>query len=216
MNLIFCVHPRCGSTVLCLALQQSCKIDVCHEPLSISEIKEYHSIAKVVSSLNYDTINKKFIDASKNILLLYRNNILDAILSEHMSSTFKTENGIEIWNTVCNESISEKDKEDFYKTARPPINFSKAKIKIKEADNRFTYYTEYIHKKNKNLKTISYETLYCEQNSFNDICEFFGYSIKNNYYKELMSHKNKINNNETYRKLIPNYKLFKEEFYSIA
>lgn len=212
MNLIFCIYPRCGSTVLCLSLQKSCMVDVCHEPCSIDEIPDYCNISKIMSNLNDEQTNKKFIDNSRNILLLYRQNMLDVILSEHMSLTFKTKSGIQIWNTIYNTEISDEDKKDFYKTRRQAIDFSNVRFKISEARNRLKLYTEYIDRKKKNMKIIAYEDLYNDMENFVMVCDFFGYAVKNNSYQKLMSPKNKINNTEIYPKLIPNYNEFKREF----
>ena len=129
MNSIFCLHPRCGSTVICLCLQYSCNLNVWHEPNAFNNSVNY-DVVKIISTNLCKETNKKFLRNSDKIIFLYRESLIDAIISEYFSQTFRTKDNIQIWNTLFNDKISDHDKKLFLKTSRTPMDIHLIEQKI--------------------------------------------------------------------------------------
>lgn len=209
MNLIFCPFGRCGSTSLCFALQKSCLINILHEPSSLEQVydSKYTTIKSLSTTLN-EQDNRNLIDTSSNLIFLYRQNLLDIVISYFTSKNFVTKSGIEIWNFAENSNITEEDKKDFLNTIRPDIDIRFFQETLIDVIERTHYYYNYIKHNHSNYIVVAYEDLYSNSNVFTDVAAKFDLSIVNNKYKDILDIKKKINTRQNYSKIINNYNDF--------
>ena len=227
MNLIFCPYGRCGSTVLCTAIKDSClsydQTKVIYEPFT--QFSDCHDLQKLENSKSKidiisekinvvkhivhghatEELHKYIISKSSKILFLYRENIFDQYVSFFMSIT----NPKKIFNIHRNHSIDKDDIESFYNQERPAIQIKEAIKDVKDIICLVKKWHSYIENFD-NVITMSYENLYSDTNNFKKICNFFNLDLLNNDYMDILSKNNKMNNEETYTKVIPNYLLAKQ------
>lgn len=209
MNLIFCPFPRCGSTSLCISLQNSCSIEILHEPESLDQIHSanLNNIKALSTGLNQHD-NCTLIDNSSNLVFLYRQNLLDIVTSYFASINFVTKSGIGIWNFAENSNITEQDKNDFLNTVRPDIDKHFFQETLIDVIERTHYYHSYIKDNHSNYTIVAYEELYGSSDIFIDIAARFKLTIRNDEYKHVLNRKNKINTRQNYHKIINNYRNF--------
>jgi len=223
MKLIFSPVPRSGSTALCEYIAYSSESTLSVEPYN-PECNENRQVTlkdKFEEIQTYDIIkilgwpldildNFEIIDVAEKIIFLYRESVLDTMLSNIVSMTYSGDYKIyskhRLKNSFQND-VAQSLLNDFYSEVRPPIDLKEFAVCYFDFIKNIQCYYNYVkfYHSNKTL-IVKYEDLYSENQSLelDKIMHFLNLQAKNIDSLSLMDASNKLNNYDTYKKIIPN------------
>lgn len=214
---IICLTGRCGSTSLLTALVNSLNLSFISEPFNKSNVYQPDWILNVTSKNLVQTLkqqniqifkhilyqsndNKKIISDCDKVIFMYRANFLDYILSNFFSSTYFDLSGQHCWH--------KHDRQyKFFELMRPPTQLEHISSLFTETQQRLSYFSHFLSISNIEHKFVSYEDFYTESvlSNFHDLCDFLELTPLNESGYQFLSPENKLNNQETFEKLIPNF-----------
>lgn len=224
MKLIFSPVPRSGSTALCEYIAYSSESTLSVEPYN-PECNENRQIAlkdKFEEIQTYDIIkilgwpldildNFEIIDVAEKVIFLYRESVFDTMLSNIVSMTYSGEYKIYSKNRLknsFNSDVAQSLLNHFYSEIRPPINlkdFAICYFDFIKSIHCYYNYVKFYH--SKKTLIVKYEDIYSQNqmHELDKIMSFLNLQVKNTDSLSLMSAANKLNNHETYTKIIPNF-----------
>lgn len=145
--------------------------------------------------------NKKLIELSSKVIVLYRKNYFDSYVSEWMSHSYMLQSGKSLYGTT-----EIKQDDNFFKQKRLPINIGYLLNNYKNKKQKLENF-----KNNKNVDyIIDYDSFfYSQQNhvdTLTNLCDILNIELKTVLDLDLLHHSNKCNSFDFYGKLIPNWK----------
>ena len=229
--IIFGLHTRCGTTSLIKSFAQSSSLEMYEEPFNHGvnerldrpryEQMPFEESYKILSD-KYDGIktfmmhpkhtrthdetfkyNEKLIKKSPNVIMMYRSRWVWAHISEHMSWSYSriVYPPKYIWQP---EQLTGEERNKFFSMKRPPINITGMIAKY----NHVKEYKQKYEKIGHRFVLLDYDKYFSDHSInavFKSTVERLGADILNDKWKTLLSPDRKMNNEEMYEKLIPNY-----------
>tara|TARA_R110002020_G_scaffold103752_3_gene243097 strand:- start:11591 stop:12280 length:690 start_codon:yes stop_codon:yes gene_type:complete len=170
---------------------------------------------KHLASHEHDYNNKALLRMCDKIIFIHRKHFIDRYLSRWMSEKFehpKPAKGQHIGNYNLGSIWRWSDiyyapstKKAFYTQIRPPVNITLMKKEFKKYTVEYNMYYPLLLSENAIM--LEYATFYNEsvKENFIELASHAELDIISDEWEAVLDHKNKFNDPNTYRKVIPNY-----------
>lgn len=157
--------------------------------------------------------NLHLLNTMNNVIFMYRKHYVDVFLSRYMNDSVSSD--LRLWHktpAILKSKRYQRRQELYSNEMRPAVNIGKMKSEYRAAKKKWN---KVLRPRlpdgwgvRKSVMFIEYGSTYNTDKiyeCFFDVVNFLGISIFNNKWKELLSPQIKLNNEEVYSKVIPNY-----------